>query len=549
MLRAIRVLHSFPRRDPLPAPIMNFERLLDGLDHLDRELSRTGARGIALAMTAQNDDRDALRDTLDALGLRLREQQGVFTVELRIERADVERRAILLTAGIDAANIQARLKAGETLHIAPAVIDLPLPMPFETWAADVLDNRVTSPSLFRAIIRSRDASLLYYGVQAMTADTRAYLARTPGVVAWLDGRAPVVAAFGGAFRVGSDGRMLMPGGAAAEDLWESLVDEKLAQPDRFVRELFGRDGGRLAYFVDTLWTLDEAHARFALGLWIGDQRLRRERFAALYQVFAQTEPAWSISEAPFTRPSYDPALLLSNLRLSDVGLLNAPAYRKLWERGVDGIELPGPDDRQMRDAAEDGVADAAFLAGLLAGKFSRDRRLIIERVAFAQRTFGEAADADMPDVLVAVRAYGRYPAAMLALERIGMRKASIFALAARRAAALEAIDPENAVPLLAQFQGSLSMLERLTRTGAIPSSRLEPIVTSLLAVTLDDDRYRGGIAGWVRTQLIPALPAAAGAGAVRGAPARRVSRSRRDIGRSVLLGGRGLCSGLGAAAA
>lgn len=516
MLRAIRVLHSAPRRDPLPQPIVTFERLLDALDRLDRELARSGTRGIALEMAASNNDRDALRDTLEALGLRLREQRRVYTVEPRTGDSDAGLRALLLKAGIDASRIQTRLNAGETVHIAPPAIDVPLPLPSEKWSSDVFGGRAMPSGLFRSILGSRDASLLYYGAQAMTAETRTYLVKTPGIVEWLHGRAPIVAAFGGAFRVGTDGKVIMPGGVEAEALWEDLVGEKLAQPERFVRELFGRDGGRLAYFVDSLWTFDEARTRFVLGLWIGDRRLRQERFAALYQAFAQIEPTWPVTDAPFTRPSYDAALLLSNLHLNAVGLLGGPVYRKLWERGIDGIELPGPDDRQMREVAEDGVADAAFLAGLVSGRLSRDRRLIVERIAFGQRNFGEASAADMQDVFVALRAYGRYPAAMLALERIGVRKPVLFVLAARRAAAIETIEPGNAVPLLAQLQGSMALLERLARTGAIQSSTLEQIVTSLVAVPLDDDRYRGGIAQWLRTQLIPALPADPRSGDVEG---------------------------------
>ena len=48
MLRAIRVLYSSPRRDPIPQAIADFERLLDGLERLDRELKRSGTRGIVL---------------------------------------------------------------------------------------------------------------------------------------------------------------------------------------------------------------------------------------------------------------------------------------------------------------------------------------------------------------------------------------------------------------------------------------------------------------------------------------------------------------------
>ena len=63
----------------------DFERLLDGLDHLERELKRSGTRGIVLGM-ARAPQTERLRDTLDALGLRLREQRRVYTVEMRRAR-------------------------------------------------------------------------------------------------------------------------------------------------------------------------------------------------------------------------------------------------------------------------------------------------------------------------------------------------------------------------------------------------------------------------------------------------------------------------------
>ena len=276
--------------------------------------------------------------------------------------------------------IQTRLNAGETVHIAPRDDRrCHFRCRSKDGLSDVFDNRDSPRALFSAIIRSRDASLLLYGVQTMTSDTRAYLVKTPGIVQWLHGRAPIVAAFGGAFRVGADGRVVMPGGADAEELWEDLADEKVAQPDRFARGLFGRDGGRLAYFADTLWTLDEAHARFALGLWISDRRLRKERFQALYR-YSRKRIRHGRSRTRHSPSVIRCRLLLSNLRLNDAGLLVAPAYRRLWERGVNGIDMPDVDDRQMREPAEDGVADAAFLAGLLAAKLPRDRQLTIERV-------------------------------------------------------------------------------------------------------------------------------------------------------------------------
>src|SRR5687768_15278286 len=137
MLRAIRVVHGLPRNDPFAHAAGDFERLLDQLQQLERSLARTGERGLALAMTANPADRDALRATLQALGLRLREQKRVYTVEATAEPPAADLRALFARAGIDCADIQARLNAGETIHIRPARIDLPLPLPSERWLSDV----------------------------------------------------------------------------------------------------------------------------------------------------------------------------------------------------------------------------------------------------------------------------------------------------------------------------------------------------------------------------------------------------------------------------
>jgi hypothetical protein len=504
VLRAIRVLHSTPRPDDVPAHILELERLLVDVDLIERQAARTGGRGLALEMARTPTERDALQDTLAALGLRLREQRRVFSVESRNDRSEVELRKRLLQAGIDAAAILERLNSGATVRIAPAAVELPLPLPVEAWAA-VFGRPVPPEALFSAIIRDREASLLYYGVQAMTARTRAFVAKTPDLLQSLKGNAPVVAAYGGAFRLGDDGAMLLPGGPAANELWEALVGERVTRPDRFGRDLFGRDGGRLAYFVDALWALDDAHQRFALGLSIADRVSRASRFQAVYAAFVQADSAWSVAEQPFSRPSFDAAHVLSVIDVTAAGQPAPPAYRKLWERAADGIDMPDPGDRQMRDPAEDGVVDAAFLVALLEGKSSPARRAIVERLAFAQRNFGGASDTEMLDVLVALRAYGRFPGAMRILERIGIRRPAVFAQTARRAAALEAEEPSRSVPLLAQFQASLALLDRLARTAAVDTATLEQLVTSLTAIAFVDGQYEGRIADWVRAQLLPAL--------------------------------------------
>ena len=75
--------------------------------------------------------------------------------------------------------------------------------------------------------------------------------------------------------------------------FEALVRYRLVQPAddplvaavedialRAWRVLGCRDAGRLAYFFDTIASLDEPRRRFALGLWTPDAGIRRDRLGA-----------------------------------------------------------------------------------------------------------------------------------------------------------------------------------------------------------------------------------------------------------------------------
>jgi hypothetical protein len=509
MARAIRILHSVPHEDaPLPQ-MVNLEHLLSDLDRLETEVSRAGARGLSLSMAKTNTERTVLKNALSAVGLKLREQRKTFTVELDSSKDAATLRARLQKIGIDAASLPKRFNAGESIVIAPSVTALPLPLTPEIWSSVVFERTVPEKMLFGTIIRDRRASLLYYGLQSMAPATLAYIAKNPELLRHLRDDAGPAAAFGGSFQLDDNGRVVVPGGTDAVDLWQALVDEPVTKPDRFGRALFGRDGGRLAYFFDTIDRLDEPHRRFALGLWIKDAGVRLDRFRALYHAFAVVDDKLAFTEMPFLRPPYDPATLLAIVAVNASGSPVNPASRKLWARASEGEDIPDADNRDMREPDSDGTIDAAWLAELLVAQ--QQRRQFIDRVAFGQRLFSSVASSDLQDVLVALRGFTRFPAAMLALERIGIREPKVYAAVARRARSLDQIDnPAESVPLLAQFQGALALLDRLARTGAVSREELDRQTRSLVELEINEHRYEGRVTLWLKDHLLPALRATEG---------------------------------------
>ena len=510
--RAIHVLHASPREGELPAHLVEFEQLLIDLDAVEQESLRAGTRGLSLETARNSSERDVLKDSLQTLGMDLRERRGSYSVELKRDGGAVRLRKRLDAAGIDTAAVEKALNGGETVRPSASVAVLPSPLPHEVWESAIFERKIAPRSLFSAIVRDRQASLLFYGLLSMSPETRDYLTKDRELLRRLyRDVSGIVAAFGSSLRLGTDGRLVVPGGADAVELWEAVADERLEQTGRFATALFSRNGGRLAYLFDAIARLDAPHQRFALGLWIKDRGIRLDRFRALYRSFADIEPQWVASERPFSRPLNDPATMLGLVAVEPAGEPAAPNYRRFWDRAFAGVDVPAPGARELRDVADEGVVDAAWLAERVLQGLSPQRQQRLGCFTFGQRAFASARDEELEDALAAIRACERFPGLVMTLDRTGVRRPAAYALAARRAVEIDRVgDPKEAVPLLTQFQGALVLLERMSRTGAIPSSAIDDIVSSLCALSASSGRYDGALAAWFETTLFPALPTPSG---------------------------------------
>ena len=320
--------------------------------------------------------------------------------------------------------------------------------------------------------------------------------------------ASVFAGFGGSLRIHAN-RVVPPGGADAAALWEAAVGEKLDRPASFLRLLYGQDEGRLAYLYDTISEMDAPRAAFALGLWIKDPAARMKRFKALAAGESNLVPAMAAREA-----AVHPAALRCRL---DAGAHPGRTGRvAVVSRGAIVVEL-GVRRRGTAAArgaprallADDGPVDAAWLAEAIASGDVRTRSERLDQFAFGQRAFGGADRGAVADVLTAIRAFPRYRMLMLTLEQMGVRRASVYAAAARRAQQLSPLDGDRAFVALGQFQGALALIARLTRVRTLDVAAAEALVTSLSSVPLNQDgRYAGGVASWMQQALRPAIPRA-----------------------------------------
>jgi hypothetical protein len=222
-------------------------------------------------------------------------------------------------------------------------------------------------------------------------------------------RAAAFAAMSGGLRI-REGAVVPPGGPEAAALWESAVGERLSDPGAFIRRLYGRDGGRVAYLFDAIASLEPARQRFALGLRMGDPDERREGFRRLAAIFVGADDSWRIRSTPFSRPSIDPGLL-HLVTVTDDGALP-------WARhGVRARCWRHPVARRRGERRCGRRIDGrAWLVARVLDPPIVTRRDRLERLLFASRMFARGTRD-----LTAVRRRARvraFPSLMLTLERL-----------------------------------------------------------------------------------------------------------------------------------
>lgn len=489
-------------------------RLIAHLDTANRfrdalaAAERSGA-GFSLSGARQKNDREKLQRVLDVVGLKLQERNKSVSVVQTDNRDADDRRQILAALGIELDGIVSRLNTGESVRLELPVEAVPLPLDVQTWSTAVFQRPVRKEDLLAEVMRDRSAALLSLGLAALDDETLQFLSEQPALVRRLyEQDAAAFAAFAGGLRI-RQGAVVVAGGPVATSLWEAVVDAPVTRPDRFVRELFSRREGRVAYIFNAVAHFDGRARAFALGLWIDDAGRRLARFKSFLDA-SDGFPGWGVSERPFSRPSDDAVVMLTRIIADERGVPSAPSWRAFWSDAFDGLDIPQEPARALGNVERDGIVDAAWLAEATLNAPTHLRAERLDQLAFGQRAFAGIDKSALPDALIAVRAFPRYRMLVLTLERLGVTSPGVYAASVLHAERLTALEPARAPAALSQYQGALALLVRLARVHRLDVRQREALLTSLANVAVTKDGYAGGIARWLRSELLPSLGDTAG---------------------------------------
>jgi hypothetical protein len=443
-----------------------------------------------------------------AIGIAVVPDQARFAAELvrvlydRQERMSADSKVRRFIAYLKTAERSESTSNGGVTSPAERV---PIPLPAAVWT-EVLGRPVPSARLFGVLMSDPAAALLVHGLAALDDQTLGFLAKHPAVVRRLyeDGSS-AFAAFAAHLAV-HDNRVTPPGGDQAVPLWETLLGEKATRPDRFIGQLFTRDGGRLAYLYDAIGSVDPPRAAFALGLWIPDAGVRRDRFKALSSGVSSIAPEWSIEKFPFRRPAHDLVSMLLRVHVTQTGTPAGLAWRALWAQTFDDAVDRREAGRALASEERAELIDAAWLVEILLRGVADSRSERLDLFAFGQRAFASTVGPALADALAVLRAFPRVRMLTLTLERIGVRRPAVYAVLVRQAERISDLKSVRARATLAQFQSAIALIERLTRVRTIDEKTAEALLETLAAVPLSEERgYAGALVPWLQFQLRPAL--------------------------------------------
>lgn len=375
-----------------------------------------------------------------------------------------------------------------------------IPLASDVWTRSILRRAVPREQVLAAILSDRRAALLCRGLSGLDDETLAFYLAHPALLSWLYERgAPAFGAFGASVRV-HDGRIAIPGGDRAGVLWESALLASARSPDAFIRALFAEPGARLAYLFDILDASTPEARAFALGFWMPTDAVRIARFQALASAVRGAYREWNAEELPFARPLSDLSMVLLRLQVDASGQMTPPASRQFWEAALNKHPASGA----VSAAQGPPLVDAAWLVQATdGGMYARGDSL--DQLAFAQRAFGAATDAESSAVASIVAALPQRRMLLLTLERMGIRTPAVYA-AALRQADVSARGGGERFWTLAQLQGALAILARMQRSGTLDAADAEQLATSLLALTPSDGDLRGALAPWIESVLVRSLP-------------------------------------------
>ena len=201
------------------------------------------------------------REVLTLLGWTIRRSEGRIRVTLGTDELAALRQTFSSALGVDEMEMKSQLEAGASYRLTFTDQVVPIIFQERFWLRRFFEGNRPVGGLLRAFAENIASARIYAGLAAMNDEARRLVVETYTSRELLEVYPNSVLAYGSALSA-REGRLMLPGGAAAAPAWESLLGVRPDRPKRFVRRLFSQDLGKPLAFYHTLINLPEENQRF-----------------------------------------------------------------------------------------------------------------------------------------------------------------------------------------------------------------------------------------------------------------------------------------------
>ena len=268
---------------------------------------------------------------LHVLGYRTR--QGCGQRSTTLVTADPERAFLTIDSGFPLSDLEETLQGGKAFAYPFPASPVPMQFTERDWLA--ASKETDASGLLDALLRDPVLSRLYSALTETDTETRMALLQQVGLGNLMP-FASILDFYGSQLRIRS-GRVMVPGGTAAEPAWRDLVGANPESPKEFIPRLLEKDRGWLAAYYDAMSRISRAQQfRFT-----EDHRLHR-----FYQALRGQDVSPDAARTAF-RPAPGLLLLLTRLQWDANGEPHVPGDLEVWKE----LLRQHTDSRIIRDCS------------------------------------------------------------------------------------------------------------------------------------------------------------------------------------------------------
>jgi hypothetical protein len=253
---------------------------------------------------------------LHVLGYRPRRECGQGQTAL--ETSDSEKAFLTVDSGFPLPELERTLQGGKPFAYGFSGTPVPVIFSEAEWPQYGKKNQAGG-SLIDVLLHDPDVARLYWAFSRLDVETAAELKRSPGIRKLLP-YAALLDFYGGHLHIRA-GRVVVPGGDAAQATWKDLAGASPAAPGEFVPRLMEKDKGWLAAYFDVLLRTNlSQQAHFT-------QPNRLKRF---YEGLRVPEPSDDASKGAF-RPAPGLLMLATRTQWEANGEALVPGNLEVWK--------------------------------------------------------------------------------------------------------------------------------------------------------------------------------------------------------------------------